>query len=71
MTERLSRRLTITAYVTVSIPTRPRYIIAMSINFEPISSVGVMPSVIPTVPDAEATSLNRLVHLQNVSRMSL
>ena len=49
MVDRLSRRLNITEYVTVRIPTRPMYIISITIILPATLSNGVIPSVSPTV----------------------
>lgn len=44
------------AYINVNPPTRPKNIDNIKINLDAIPSVGVIPSVSPTVPTAEAVS---------------
>ena len=44
------------AYINVNPPTRPKNIKMIKINLDAIPSVGVIPSVSPTVPTADAVS---------------
>ena len=53
------------AYMSVRLPTLPRYISKISISCEGTCSCGVIPNVRPTVPNADAVSYNGKIHISN------